>query len=286
MPTEEKSRKNVRMLAPVAIGVALSAILVIVALIGAFPYGKEFKSTTIVEISTSAGFGTGELISAVETAADMDPISGTNPNSVYLELPVEYSQTYAANLKTQLAAAGIPETTINISALAPLISPAKVLQMGVGLTGALIVIGILSLFFYRSRRIAWAAPLVIGIGILEILGVFSITQLQFGVFALFGVLIVFVQSITLDIILIHRLSRTEGWDKKSREISKAGVGIFCGVLIFLGVFALFARTTQLLEIFIAVLLGMLFNILNTSWLNVEILAKKSRVQKVEYHVSL
>lgn len=286
MPTEEKSKRNMRVLAPVAIGVAMSAALVVVALIGAFPYGREFKSTTIVEMSDWENFSSSYSIDSVAGITGLDPVAGKSSTSVYLELPVVYNQTYANNLKTQLVALGIPENTIYVSELAPLVSPAQVLQIGAGMIGALVVISILSLLFYRSRRIAWGAPLIIGMGILEIIGVFSMAQLSFGLFALFGILIVFMQSITLNVVLIHRLSRTEGWDKKTRELSKVGGGVFAGILMMAGVLALFTRTAQLVELFVVVLLGMLFNILNTSWLNAEIFAKKTHVEKVEYHVSL
>lgn len=278
-----------RMVAPIAIGVVFTVIFAASLATGYFPLGKEFKSTTIVRQSSfenSGNFESSFFVSAVENIFGKGVVVSSMSAGLYLEAPVEYNETLAANFKTQLVQLGVPENTISVLELNPSVSTAQLVQMSAAFASALVVIGVASLILYRRRRIGWAAPLVIALDFAGILGVVTLLRIPFGVGAVIGTLIVFVQAICINTALVSRTKASEGSERLTREITRLGTMIFVSTIIFFGIFAMMTGVSQAFELLAVLLIGFFVNFLNTSWLNVGLSMKKVQPTQVRYDVSL
>jgi preprotein translocase subunit SecF len=310
MPLDERMGKRLRVAVPVTLGIILAGFLGAALASESFPLGGEFNSTIFVrvwwyrygEMDIDKGFVT----ATVEEILGEKGIPGSPHPGVLMEVPVEYDESLAGELENELAQrigndlvgrGAISENElentiselkdkISVMEIGPRIPSEHLARFGLAIACVLVFLGILALVIHRHRRVAWSLPLVIGLDIVDLLGLMVLVGLPFGWGSMLGVMIVLMHAITTNILMVSRIKTGEDPARKAREAAKTGLEMMLGVLIFCGAFTALLEFPQFLDLMGAVTIGSLVNILNTSWLNAEILARRVKPAEVKYHVSL
>jgi hypothetical protein len=111
-------------------------------------------------------------------------------------------------------------------------------------------------------------------------------RVPFGIGSLLGIFIIFMHALNVNTLLISRLKTGEDLKRKAGEVAKTGLDMTLGMLIFFGILAVAVEFPEVLGLSATVIIGSLVNLLNTSWLNAELLMRRARPVLVRYHVSL
>lgn len=290
--TPLKQKAGRQLLAPVLVLLLLSIPLGLAFARGGFPAGEEFSGGTLVKfVSSSTTLEADTVEQAVESIINQDAKVTRNNNLFQVEVLSTLDDTSINSLKSGLASRAMWDNTHTFTAdvFGPLVSAASVQKLIAATVGALIAISIIVLFLYRRRAAVFSIPLVVGVNVLEVLGIMALLNVPLSIASLAGVLSVLVYSVNTNVFVASRMLRgTSVWSKEQlrrtvmtgAEMGLAAVALF----LLVGVFTASAQALVFVAVFLA---GAGLNLFNTWALSAELLARWSKKPlEATHHVAL
>ncbi|MFH1820819.1 MAG: hypothetical protein ABH852_00030 [Methanobacteriota archaeon] len=273
----------------VAIPLAVSAVLLVAILIFGVPLGRDFKGGTLV------------MVRGVENAPDVNNVKSQTESLTGLVVDVKgthngfdiETDTLSGNSENQikdmlLTRFGLAESSITIGALGPTVSSAQILEIIFVAAGALIVIWVVILIF-RRRVAATTAVITAGLDVLGILGLMALFRVPLNLASIIGILITFCFVIETNVLLAYRLLKGAVGDPKENagEAMKAGLAMSVVALSVLLSINILTTASLINELTLALVFGIIVNIVNTWFLGVVFFMRHvERKKVVSYHVSI
>ena len=273
----------------VAIPLTVSAILIVAILIFGVPLSRDFKGGTLV------------MVKGVENAPDVNYVKFQTESLTGLIVDVKATRdgfeietdTLSGNSENQimdmlLTRFGLPANSIAIGALGPTVSSAQVMEIILVGVGGLIGMGVIILIF-RRRVAATNALITAGLDILGILGLMALFRVPLSMASIIGILITFAYVIDANVLLAYRLLKGAMGDPRENvgEAMRAGLAMSVVALAILLSVNILTTANQINELTVALIFGIIVNIVNTWFLSAALFLRHvERKKVVSYHVSI
>jgi preprotein translocase subunit SecF len=273
-----------------AVSILVSAAFLTPVLLLGVPLGRDFKGGSLIMVQ-----GPGNMPDPSSVKSAIGGLLGTNVDVVPVNNGFQIetdalSVNEEANVKsTLLSQFGIPENSVTIEPMGPLISSIQSEQMLYSIIVAFIVIGIITLIIFRRLVVPMTILPVIGLDIVCVLGYMALFRVPLSLTSVLAIVMLVGYAIDTSILLVYRVLKRVGGEPREQVVASLKTGLMTGVFLVVILLSLDILTSamQINVLTFMLIFGIAINILNTWFLGAGILLRHAERQRgKEYHVTL
>ncbi|MEM3421672.1 MAG: hypothetical protein QW835_06560 [Candidatus Hadarchaeum sp.] len=273
----------------VAIPLIVSAIFLLAILVLGLPLGRDFNGGTLVMVrglDKVPDFG--QLESQIDRLAGLETVVRAAGDGFDIEMDAQVVGLENEIRALLLDSFGIPSSSIVIGELGPVVSSAQCFQIiALGL-GALILVGVVT-FIFRRRVAAVTSVVVAVLDVVGVLGLMAILRVPINLASIFGILIVFVYVVEVNVFLGYRLLKGAVGDLKENisEAMRADLTLSAIASVVLLSVSFIVTAVSVREFALALAFGVAVNVFNVWFLGIALYLRHiERKKVVSYHVSI
>ncbi len=272
-----------------AIPIAVAAILLVAVLVFGLPLGRDFNGGTMITVR-----GLSEAPDPVAVKAQFEGLTGltadvrATSDGFDIETGALSAESEMQVKQTLMAQFSVPDSSILIGALGPVVSGSQSMALVALGVGALIVIGVI-IFIFRRRAATTAAIAIAVLNTVGVLGLMAIFRVPLNLSSIVGILMSLGFVIDVVVLLAYRLLKGAVGDPKENagEAMKANLVMSAIAVAALLSVNLLVGATMIKELTLTLVFGIILNVVNTWFLGVLLVMRHvERKKVVSYHVSV